>query len=52
MDPATHNYHNADDFFHIKPLPESWNVSYRFHIHKPVDKNVSREALLIAEVDE
>lgn len=45
-------YHNADDFFHIKPLLESWNVGYRFHIHKPVDKSVSREVLLIAEVDE
>lgn len=44
-------YHNADDFFHIKPLLESWNVGYKFHIHKPVDKSISREVLLIAEVE-
>lgn len=42
-------YHNADDFFHIKPILESWNVGYRYHIHKPVDFSVSREILLIAE---
>lgn len=42
-------YHNASDFFHIKPLLESWNVGYKFHIHKPIDFSVSREVLLIAE---
>lgn len=43
-------YHNADDFFHIKPIIESWNLGYKFRIHKPVDFSVSREVLLIAEV--
>lgn len=43
-------YHNADDFFNIKPIIESWNLGYKFRIHKPVDYSVSREVLLIAEV--
>ena len=43
-------YHNADDFFSIKPIIESWDLGYKFHIHKPVDYSVSREVLLIAEV--
>lgn len=43
-------YHNADDFFNIKPIIEEWNLGYRFRIHKPVDFTVSREVLLIAEV--
>lgn len=43
-------YHNADDFFNIKPMLESWDLGYKFRIHKPVDYSVSREVLLIAEV--
>ena len=43
-------YHNADDFFDIKPLIESWRLGYKFRIHKPLDYSVSREVLLIAEV--
>lgn len=43
-------YHNADDFFNIKPIIEEWDLGYRFRIHKPVDFSVSREVLLIAEV--
>lgn len=43
-------YHNASDFFEIKPLLESWDLGYKFRIHKPVDYSVSREVLLIAEV--
>ena len=42
-------YHNANDFFEIKPLLESWKVGYKFHIHKPIDTSISREVLLIAE---
>ncbi|MCI7791469.1 MAG: FkbM family methyltransferase [Lachnospiraceae bacterium] len=42
-------YHNADDFFGIKPLIESWNLGYSFSIHKPLDISVSREVLLICE---
>lgn len=43
-------YHNADDFFNIKPMIESWDLGYKFRIHKPVDYSVSREVLLICEV--
>ena len=43
-------YHNADDFFNIKPMIESWNLGYKFRIHKLIDYSVSREVLLIAEV--
>lgn len=43
-------YHNADDFFNIKPMIENWNLGYKFRIHKPTDYSVSREVLLICEV--
>lgn len=43
-------YHNADDFFNIKPLIESWNLGYKFKIYKPIDYTISREVLLIAEI--
>lgn len=43
-------YHNANDFFEIKPMIESWNLGYKFRVHKPVDYSISREVLLIAEV--
>lgn len=43
-------YHNADDFFKIKPIIESWNLGYKFKIYKPVDYTVSREVLLICEI--
>lgn len=36
-------YHNADDFFDIKPIIESWNLGYKFRIHKPVDYSVSEK---------
>lgn len=44
-------YHNVDDFFKIKPMIESWNLGYNFKIHNPVDGSVSREVLLIAEIN-
>ena len=44
-------YHNVDDFFKIKPMIESWNLGYSFKIHNPVDGSVSREVLLIAEIN-
>lgn len=44
-------YHNAEDFFGIKPLIESWNLGYIFSIHKPLDISVSREVLLLCEVE-
>lgn len=42
-------YHNASDFFEIKPLVESWDLGYRFKIYKPCDDTISREVLLICE---
>ncbi len=43
-------YHNPHDFFELKPLIESWNLGYRFKIHKPTIYNVIDETLLIAEI--
>lgn len=43
-------YHNAHDFFELKPLIESWGLGYRFSIHKPTFGSVTGEALLIAEI--
>ncbi len=43
-------YHNAHDFFELKPLVESWNLGYKFKIHKPTFGSASGETLLIAEV--
>lgn len=43
-------YHNAHDFFELKPLLESWNVGYRFSIHKPTFGNATSETLLLAEI--
>jgi FkbM family methyltransferase len=44
-------YHNAKDFFEIKPLIESWNLGYKFKIVKPYDKSIIIDTTLIAEVD-
>ena len=43
-------YHNANDFFEIKPLIESWNLGYTFKICKPVDWSLSEETALYCEV--
>ena len=43
-------YHNAHDFFELKPLIESWNLGYTFSVYKPVFENTTSETLLIAEV--
>ena len=45
-------YHNASDFFDIKPLIESWNLNYKFKIIKPTDGGIHLETLLIAEQQE
>lgn len=42
-------YHNTHDFFELKPMIESWNLGYTFHIHKPVFRNATSEVLLCAE---
>lgn len=44
-------YHNADDFFHIKPMLENLNLGYRFKVRHPICGSVLTETLLIAEVD-
>ena len=43
-------YHNAHDFFELKPMIESWNLGYRFSIHKPTFGNATSETLLLCEV--
>ena len=42
-------YHNASDFFGIKPKLEKLNVGYKFKIHRPVIGTVLMETMLIAE---
>lgn len=41
-------YHNAHDFFEIKPMIESWNAGYKFTIYKPIIDNCTSETLLVA----
>jgi FkbM family methyltransferase len=43
-------YHNAEDFFHIKTLLESWNLGYEFKIRKPSDYSVIVDTMLIVEL--
>lgn len=43
-------YHNANDFFNIKPMIEDWDLGYKFRIHKPTISSITGEALLLAEV--
>jgi hypothetical protein len=43
-------YHNADDFFHIKTIIESWDLGYKFKIVKPADKSILIDTNLIAEI--
>lgn len=45
-------YHNAHDFFELKPLIESWNLGYMFKIYKPTFENTTSEILLIAQIEE
>lgn len=42
-------YHNAHDFFEIKPMIEKWGLGYHFSIHKPTNGNATSETLLICE---
>jgi len=44
-------YHNAHDFFELKPMLESWNAGYKFKIYKPTLKDTTAETLLIAEAE-
>lgn len=43
-------YHQASDFFGIKPLIESWNLGYTFRLYKPLDDTISVETALICEM--
>lgn len=43
-------YHQASDYFGIKPLIESWNLGYKFKIHKGVDFSITGETALFCEV--
>ena len=43
-------YHQASDYFGIKPLIESWNLGYKFKIHKGVDLNIIVETALFCEI--
>ena len=44
-------YHNASDFFDIKPIIESWDLGYKFKIARPVNGGLWFETLLICEQD-
>ncbi|MBD5160646.1 MAG: FkbM family methyltransferase [Oscillibacter sp.] len=43
-------YHNANDFFKIKPWLEALDLGYKFKIRHPVGGTVMTETILIAEV--
>ena len=42
-------YHNANDFFQIKPYIESLDLGYKLKIRKPIDGHIRGEILLLAE---
>ena len=43
-------YHQAGDYFGIKPLIESWDLGYRFKIHKGTDFSLVAETVLFCEI--
>ncbi|WP_297680252.1 hypothetical protein [Helicobacter sp.] len=43
-------YHQASDFFGIKPFLEDLNLGYTFKAYKPIDGSVSGETCLFCEV--
>jgi FkbM family methyltransferase len=43
-------YHIPADFFGIKPLLANWNPGYKFKIMKPIDGQIYRETVLLAEI--
>lgn len=45
-------YHQPSDYFEIKPLIESWDLGYKFKIHKGVDLHNTAETALFCEVVE
>lgn len=42
-------YHNPEDFYFIKPIVESWDLGYKFKIHKPIQRDIIGETTLICE---
>ena len=44
-------YHNASDFFSIKPILEELDLGYKFKIRHPAIGTVLMETMLIAEVE-
>jgi FkbM family methyltransferase len=44
-------YHNAQDFFEIKPMIESWNLGYKFKIRKYAAFLVLTDTMLICEAN-
>lgn len=45
-------YHQAGDYFGIKPLIESWDLGYKFKIHQGIDYSLVVETALFCEVAE
>lgn len=43
-------YHNANEFFEVKPLLESWNLGYKFYFTKLNPFNFLLETTLICEL--
>lgn len=43
-------YHQASDYFEIKPLIESWDLGYKFKIHKGTDFSLVAETVLFCEI--
>lgn len=45
-------YHQAEDFFYIKPMIESWgDLGYKFKIRQPILNDIHVETILIAEAE-
>ena len=44
-------YHNASDFFHLKPMLEDMDLGYRFKVHKEINEHIHYDTMLIAEVE-
>ena len=45
-------YHQASDYFEIKPLIESWDLGYKLQVCKGVDFSLVAETVLLCEVCE
>lgn len=42
-------YHNASDFFDLKPILEEMDLGYTFKVHKEINERIHYDTLLIAE---